>query len=108
MSELKPVYAIAQLEVLDAEAFFSDYAMPLQSIHKRFGVEVLAASQEAMVVEGHYQQNFTVILKFPSAAVQAAWYADADYQPLIARRREVTDTDKSRMIVIPAFEGVAS
>lgn len=108
MSEQNPVYAVAQLKVLDADALFTEYARPLQPINAKYGVEVLAASKDTQVVEGEYECNFTVILKFPSVEVQAEWYADPGYQPLITRRRELTDVNSSRLILVPSFAGKMS
>lgn len=108
MSQSIPAYAVAQLKVKDADTFFSDYVVPLQSINEKYGAEVLAASQHAEVIEGDYECNLTVVLKFPSAEKQAHWYGDFDYQPLIRRRRELTDTDASRRIIVPALGRDAS
>lgn len=108
MTRSNPVYAIAQLDILDPDAFFKDYVSPLQAINAKYDVEVLAASQDAQVFEGEYSCNFTVILRFPSSEIHDAWYSDPDYQPLITRRRELTNTDVSRFLVIPAFEGAST
>lgn len=106
MTESSAVYAIIQLEVTDPTAFFRDYAGPLQPISQKHGVEVVAASAEPQVIEGDYGPNFTVILRFPSAQAQADWYADPEYQPLLARRREVTNLEHSTFVLLPSFAGL--
>ena len=98
-----PVYMIVQLDVTDMAAFMGEYADPLQAIHARHGVEVLVATGAPTVLEGQYDKSLTVILKFASADVQKAWYADPDYQPLIRRRHELTNTDTSVALVVPHF-----
>ena len=103
MSDAKPVYMIVMLDVTDTAAFFEDYVGPLQAIHARHGVKVLAATPEPTVLEGRYDKTLTVVLEFPSAQAQARWYADPDYRPLIDRRRALTNTDTSVALVLPAF-----
>ena len=105
MSDPAPVYLLAQLEITDMEAFFNDYALPLQPLNRKYGVEVLVGTPEVTTLEGDYDKNFTVVLKFPSAEKQAQWYADPDYQPLIAKRRALTNLDNTTMVVAPAFQG---
>ena len=98
-----PVYMIVQLDVADMPTFMSDYAAPLQEIHARHGVETLVATPSPTVLEGSYDRSLTVVLKFPSAEAQQAWYSDPDYQPLLKRRFELTDTDSSVALVVPQF-----
>ncbi len=104
MSELSPVYLIVQLDITDMERFFGEYAMHMQPINQAHGVEVLVGSPEVEALEGSYDRNFTVVLKFPSAQAAQAWYADPDYQPLKAKRQELTNPGTSSMILAPAFQ----
>ncbi|MDJ0944930.1 MAG: DUF1330 domain-containing protein [Kiloniellales bacterium] len=105
MSDQAPVYLLAQLEITDMDAFFSDYALPLQPLNQKYGVEVLVGTPEVATLEGDYDKNFTVVLRFPSAEAQAQWYADPAYQPLLARRQALTRLENTTMIVAPAFRG---
>ncbi|MEO0421168.1 MAG: DUF1330 domain-containing protein [Pseudomonadota bacterium] len=105
MTDDHEVYLIAQLEVSDRDTFMRDYAGPLQPLNEKHGATVIAASAQAQVLEGEYDRNLTVVLKFPSAAAQQAWYDDPAYQPLIQRRQELTNTDGSTLIVVPAAQG---
>lgn len=98
-----PVYMIVQLDVTDMTAFMTDYAGPLQDIHARHGVETLVATPSPTVLEGTYDKSLVVVLKFPSVEAQKAWYGDPDYQPLLKRRFELTDTDTSVALVVPQF-----
>ncbi|MEM9385372.1 MAG: DUF1330 domain-containing protein [Pseudomonadota bacterium] len=102
------VYLIAQLEVTDRDALMRDYAAPLQPLNEKHGVSVVAASAQVQVLEGEYQGNLTVVLKFPSAAAQKAWYEDPAYQPLINRRQELTNSANSSLIVVPTVPGASS
>lgn len=103
MSET-PVFMIVMLDVTDFDALMSDYAGPLQAHHAKHSVEVIVATPATTVLEGEYTKNLTVVLKFPSADAQKAWYEDPDYQPLLKRRWELTDRSNSIALVAPAFE----
>jgi len=98
-----PVYMLSQLEITNMDRFFSEYVEPLGPIHQRHGVEVLVGTPEVDVLEGQYDKNFTVVLKFPSAKAHADYYADPDYQPLKKIRAQTTNTKNSTLIVAPHF-----
>ena len=104
MSNDNPVFMIAQLSVTDMPGFFADYAGPLKPINERHGAELVvgAPAEAVQVVEGDYGKNLTVVIRFPNAEAQKAWYSDPDYQPLLKRRFELTDTALSTLIVAPA------
>jgi len=98
-----PVYMLIQLEITNMERFFSEYVEPLGPIHQRHGVEVLVGTPEVDVLEGEYNKNFTVVLKFASAKVHADWYSDPDYQPLKKIRAQTTSAKNSTLIMAPHF-----
>ncbi len=98
-----PVYMIVQLDITDMPTFMTEYAASLQGIHARHGVEVLVATPSPTVLEGEYDKSIVVVLKFPSAEAQKAWYADPEYQPLLKRRLELTNTDTSVALFVPEF-----
>ncbi|MFN3172340.1 MAG: DUF1330 domain-containing protein [Hyphomicrobiales bacterium] len=98
-----PVYMIVMLDVKDMDAFMSDYAGPLQAHRAKHGVETLVATPTPEVLEGTYDKTITVVLKFPSADARRAWYADPDYQTLLKRRFELTDTATTVALVAPQF-----
>ena len=102
MTDQSPVYMIAMLDITDMGAFTQDYVGPLQPINRHHGVELMMATAAPKVLEGRYDKSLTVVLKFPSAEAQAAWYEDPEYQALLKRRRELTDTETSVALVIPA------
>lgn len=99
-----PVYMIVMLDISDMDAFMSDYAGQLQPIHAKYGAEVIVATPQPQVLEGAYDKSVTVVLKFPSAQAQRDWYADPDYQPLLQRRFELTDSATSVALVAPQFD----
>lgn len=83
-------------------AFQERYVGPLQAINARHGVELIVGTPSVQVLEGSYDKDLTVVLKFPSAQAQAAWYGDPDYQPLLKIRHAVTNTETSIALVAPA------
>lgn len=96
-----PVYMIVMLDIEDMGTFMQDYAGPLQAIHAKHGVETLVASPSVEVLEGKYSKTVTVVLKFPSETAQRAWYGDRDYQALLKRRFELTNTETSVALLAP-------
>ncbi|WP_057465367.1 DUF1330 domain-containing protein [Pseudovibrio sp. POLY-S9] len=99
------VYAIVQLSIHDVDRYFNDYSAHLGSISARHGVERIAVSQHPDVIEGTYQKENTLILKFANRAVFDAWYNDPEYQPYKKIRHSVTDPNASTIVVLPAFQG---
>jgi uncharacterized protein (DUF1330 family) len=100
----QPVYLIAMLDIRDMEAFRTDYVGPLAAHNRKHGVETLVGAPAPEVLEGAYDKSLTVVLKFPSAEAQEDWYADPEYQPLLKRRFELTDTETSVAVVAPQFQ----
>ena len=96
-----PVYMLALLDVADMGTFMQDYAGPLQAINAKYGVEAVVASPSVKVLEGSYNKSVTVVLRFPSQDAHAAWYSDEDYQSLLMRRHELTNTDTSVVLLAP-------
>ena len=103
-----PVFMIIMLDVKDMDAFFADYVGPLQAHNQKWGVETLVGTPTPKVLEGEYSKSLTVVLKFKSAAVQQGWYQDPDYQALLQRRFELTDTHSSVALVAPQFQAPAA
>lgn len=97
------VYMIVQLKIDDMETFFSQYAPKLGPINSRHGAELLVGTPSVNSVEGIYEKNFTVVLRFPNAQAQQEWYSDPEYAPLKALRHSVTDVEASTIIVAPQF-----
>lgn len=106
MPEQSPVYAIVQLEIPNLEQYLSEYGMPLAPILGNYGAEVLVATPELKMLEGTYEHTFTVVIKFPSAEAVESWYHSPEYQPLKAKRAELTNMASSRIAIAPAFEGL--
>ncbi|MEL7277799.1 MAG: DUF1330 domain-containing protein [Pseudomonadota bacterium] len=100
MENQTPVYLLALLLVEDMDSFQSDYVGPLKEINERHGVEAVVATPRLAAIEGELSENLAAVLRFPSQAALDAWYADPDYQPLIAARRDTTSPSLSRLIAL--------
>lgn len=103
MPQTHPIYAIVQLKIDDKDAYFNDYAAHLSDLGKKHGVERIAVSQTPDVIEGSYEKDNTIILKFPSRDAFDAWYLDEQYQPLKDIRFAATDRAHSSIILLPEF-----
>ncbi|MEJ0070600.1 MAG: DUF1330 domain-containing protein [Pseudomonadota bacterium] len=68
-------------------------------IIERFGGRYLTRAGTHDVLEGDWQPNRVAVIEFPDMAALREFYGSAEYQPLIALRREAA-TD-----VIIAIDG---
>ncbi len=97
------VFLLASLNIDDFDAFMSGYGAKAPPTVLKAGGEVYAATPTVEVQEGSYSQNWTVLIRFPSAEAANAWYASPEYQEAIPLRQEVTDPETSRLLFAPAF-----
>ena|GEM_PF-129433 len=101
-AEERPVYFVAQINVVEQEKYFTDYASEVAKYLPLGNAQVLVATPKpAEVLEGEWAHNWDVVIKFPSAADFDKFYLSEGYQqsakPL---RLEATD-----MNTIVLFEG---
>jgi len=98
-----PVYLVATVSVTDWDKYMSDYASIAIPAIVGAGGEVLVGAQEVSVVEGSYDHNWTVVVKFPSADAANGFYRSPEYQAVIPARHAATNTDTSVLMVAPQF-----
>lgn len=98
-----PVYLVATVSVTDWDKYMSDYASIAIPAIVGAGGEVLVGAQEVSVVEGSYDHNWTVVVKFPSADAANGFYGSPEYQAVIPARHAATNTDTSVLMVAPQF-----
>lgn len=101
-AEERPVYFVAQINVVNQEKYFTDYAPEVSKYLQLGNAQVLVATPKpAEVLEGEWAHNWNVVIKFPSSADFDKFYLSEGYQksakPL---RLEATD-----MNTIVLFEG---
>ena len=87
-----PGYLIATLRVKNFDAYMQRYGMPAFALLNEAGAEVQVASASPDVLEGDWDCNWTVVIRFPSKARATQWYSSDGYAPLrMLRMNELTD-----------------
>lgn len=87
-----PGYLIATLRVKDLEQYMQRYGLPAIAQLNEIGAEVQVASGSPDVLEGDWDCNWTVVIRFPSKSVATEFYNSAGYTPLrMLRINELTD-----------------
>lgn len=98
-----PVYVIATITVNDWESFNTEYAPAAVGGIFAAGGELLVATPEATVVEGNYDHNWTVVVRFPSAEAATGFYESQEYQAVLPIRFAATNTETSVLLMAPQF-----
>jgi len=96
------VYYIAEHIITDAVKF-EEYRLKVAPMIASFGGRYLTRAGSHKFPENpHWKPERVVIIEFPDMARLDAWYTSAEYQPLMALRKEATD-EKDMVITV---EGV--
>ena len=82
------VYMIGIIDVKDFQTYAEQYGMPVGEMFAEVGAEIIAASDQAEVLEGPWGGNWTVIVKVPSADVARDLYNSEKYAPFKKARIE--------------------
>jgi uncharacterized protein (DUF1330 family) len=98
-----PAYVIAFVDVHDHDRFVKEYVPPIADTLRPFDGKVVAATDEAVTLEGHLPPGRTVIIEFPDLERARAWYASAAYAPLIALRKTIATTSLAMLPGLPTF-----
>jgi len=77
-----PAYMIVRLNVRNHDDYMARYGTHVTAIFANIGAEVVALSTSPKVLEGEWEGNWTVVIRFPSMTAAEAWYDSSDYQPL--------------------------
>jgi uncharacterized protein (DUF1330 family) len=87
-----PAYLLVRLKVKNPEDYMNRYGMPVVGQLQAAGAELLSVSQEPDVVEGEWDSNWTVLIKFPSMTAAKKFYTSSEYAPYLSLRvNELTD-----------------
>jgi uncharacterized protein (DUF1330 family) len=85
-----PAYVIAEHVITDA-AKFEEYRTKVGPMMAKYGGRYLTKGAVHKMPEGgHWKPERLVIIEFPDMAAINAWYGSAEYQPLIALRKQAT------------------
>ena len=97
-----PAYLIAEHVITNPQKF-EEYRTQVLPILAKHGARYLTKGGSHKLPEGgHWKPERVVIIEFPDMSRLNAWYTSAEYQPLIALRKECT-SDLDMLIVL---EGV--
>ena len=95
-------YLIAEHIVTDA-AKFEEYRTKVGPMIAEHGGRYLTKGGSHKMPEGgHWKPERVVIIEFPDMSALNAWYNSAEYQPLIALRKQCT----SELDMLITLEGV--
>ncbi len=101
-AKAKAAFLILQADIADKESFFTSYANSAEKVVTAHGGRALVATFDKDVLEGSWDNNWTIILKFSSLSAATNWYYSDAYQTLIPYRHAATSF--GNMIL---FEGTA-
>jgi len=82
-------YLIANIEVLDP-AMYEEYRKQVGATIAAHGGRYLARGGPIEVLEGAFDAKRFVVVEFPDVAALRAWYASAEYQPLLQLRQRAS------------------
>ena len=101
--ENQPFYLLAMLDVPDLAVYMAEYGAPVMPMLMAAGGEVLVGTPQVEVLEGDFASTWTVVVRFPSAEAAKGWYLSPKYHAMIPVRHGLTDTERSVMLIAPAF-----
>ena len=96
-----PAYLVGQVAVHDP-AEYEKYIAGFFEAFAPFQGRVLAAADQADVLEGTWPKARTVVLEFPSMDHAKRWYSSAAYETLVQHRFKGAT---SNIILIEGFKG---
>jgi uncharacterized protein (DUF1330 family) len=98
-----PCYMIALLRVKNYEEYIQRYGLPAMAQLQAAGAELEVAAAEAELLEGEWDCNWTVVIKFPSKAAATAFYNSPAYTPL--RELRINElTDGGSIVLVEGFD----
>jgi uncharacterized protein (DUF1330 family) len=96
-------FLIATLRVKNLDEYMQRYGMPALAQLKETGAEVQVASAAAEVLEGGWDCNWTVVIRFPSREEAAEFYNSPAYLPLRTLRINEL-TDGGSLVIVEGFD----
>ncbi len=96
-----PAFVLMQAEMTDRDTFFQQYAVPAEVEISRHGGRAQVASFGKEVLEGGWENNWTIMLRFPSLDAARTWYQSPGYQAVIPIRQRATAF--GNMVIFPGM-----
>jgi uncharacterized protein (DUF1330 family) len=97
-----PAYYIAEHIIIDAAKFEEYRVKVFPMIAKHGGRYLTKGGSHRFPESAHWKPERVVIIEFPEMANLNAWYNSAEYQPLVALRKQ--STSEQDMVIV--LEGV--
>lgn len=85
------VYGIAELHIHDRERY-DRYAAGFMPVLRQYGGRLLAADNQAEVVEGQWDGDRVVLFSFTDRDAFTTWAASPEYQAIVGDRLDAADT----------------
>lgn len=98
-----PVYMVGIIDVKDFQTYAEQYGMPVGAMFAEVGAEIIAASDQAEVLEGQWRGNWSVIVKVPSSDIARDLYNSEKYAPFKKARTEQL-ANETTLVIIPGFD----
>lgn len=92
MNAQSPAWVVGHITVRDAGQW-DRYRQSVPRTIAPFGGKVLLRGTVTDVLDGTHRHRDAVVLEFPDLAAARAWHASAEYQALVALRRDAADID---------------
>ena len=84
-------YVIAIIDIADMARYENEYVPGVLPLIDKHGGIPLVVTDTVDVKEGPWPPGRAVVIEFPTRAAADAWHADAEYQPLLKLRGEISD-----------------
>lgn len=101
-----PVYMVGIIDVKDFQTYGEQYGMPVGAMFAEVGAEIIAASDQAEILEGEWRGNWSVIVKVPSAEIARDLYNSEKYAPFKKARTEEL-ANETTLVIVPGFDPAA-
>ena len=79
------VYAVAQFEIHDREAY-GRYVTKFADVFKKYKGTLLVSDEQAMVLEGEWPKDKLVIMSFPDQTAFVDWAESPEYREIAKDR----------------------
>lgn len=86
----QPVYALGQLTIRD-RARYQRYVQRFLGVLRQYGGELLVADEAPVVVEGAWDRDKVVLMRFANAEAFWAWARSDEYQTISRDRTAATE-----------------
>ncbi len=85
-----PAFVLAEIKIQDPEVY-KQYASKTPETLQKHGGEFVIRGQEVHVLEGEWNEDRLVLLKFRDASAAQAWYDSDDYQAVRGLRAQASE-----------------